>query len=121
MLPCCHVENRNQDNSLVQGLVYKWLTGNRSEVHSTTTINGKRQKDPKGDHVTFSYKTQDHLGLETHVACHGYVKDPGTLEFKEATHAAEKPDSTVKWNNKPVWPEDEDLWEAPDIGYGHTT
>ncbi|KAM0276624.1 hypothetical protein ACHAQH_006581 [Verticillium albo-atrum] len=57
----------------------------RSEVHSTTTINGRRQKDPRGDHVTFSYKTQDHLGLETHVACHGYVKDPDTLEFKEAT------------------------------------
>ncbi|KFA70745.1 hypothetical protein S40288_09216 [Stachybotrys chartarum IBT 40288] len=91
----------------------------RSEVHSTTTINGKRRKDPRGDHVTFSYKTQDHLGRETHVACHGYVKDPDTLEFKEATHAAEKPDSTKKRNNKPVWPADEDLWEAPDIGYGH--
>ncbi|KAH7029641.1 uncharacterized protein B0I36DRAFT_244279, partial [Microdochium trichocladiopsis] len=91
----------------------------RSEVHSTTTINGRRQKDPRGDHVTFSYKTQDHLGRETHVACHGYVKDPDTLEFKEATHAAEKPDSTMKRNNKPIWPDDEDLWEAPDVGYGH--
>ncbi|CCF33121.1 hypothetical protein CH063_05373 [Colletotrichum higginsianum] len=89
------------------------------EVHSTTTINGRRQKDPRGDHVTFSYKTQDHLGRETHVACHGYVKDPLSLEFKEATHAAEKPDSILKRNNKPVWPNDEDLWEAPDVGYGH--
>ncbi|KAM4064709.1 hypothetical protein HRG_004930 [Hirsutella rhossiliensis] len=91
----------------------------RSEVHATTTINGRHQKDPKGDHVTFSYKTQDHLGRETHVAFHGYVKDPGTLEFKEATHAAEKADSTVKGNKKPAWPQDEDLWEAPDVGYGH--
>ncbi|KXJ84752.1 hypothetical protein Micbo1qcDRAFT_210445 [Microdochium bolleyi] len=56
----------------------------RSEVPSTTTINGRRQKDPRGDHVTFSYKTQGHSGRETHVACHGYVKDPDTLEFKEA-------------------------------------
>lgn len=72
-----------------------------------------------GDHVTFSYKTQDNLGQDTHVACHGYVHDPETLQFKKATHAAEKPDSTKKGNKKPVWPDDEDLWEAPDVGYGH--
>ncbi|EEY22219.1 conserved hypothetical protein [Verticillium alfalfae VaMs.102] len=76
-----------------------------------------KQLYPKA--VLVRYKTQDHLGLETHVACHGYVKDPDTLEFKEATHAAEKPDSTMKRNNKPVWPDDQDLWEAPDVGYGH--
>ncbi|EGP82811.1 uncharacterized protein MYCGRDRAFT_51365 [Zymoseptoria tritici IPO323] len=75
--------------------------------------------DPMGDHVTFSYKTQDNLGQDTHVACHGYVHDPETLQFKKATHAAEKPDSTKKGNKKPVWPDDEDLWEAPDVGYGH--
>ncbi|KYK60899.1 hypothetical protein DCS_02038 [Drechmeria coniospora] len=92
-----------------------------SEVHSTTTINGRRQKDPRGDYVTFSYKTHNHLGRETYVACHGYVEDPGTLEFKEATHAPEKPDSTMKQNEKPDWPDDQDLWDAPDIGYGHTS
>ncbi|TWU72917.1 hypothetical protein ED733_004770 [Metarhizium rileyi] len=91
----------------------------KSEVHSTTIINGIVQKDPKGDHVTISYKTQDHLGRETHVACHGYVKDPLTLEFKEATHAAEKADSILKGNNKPAWPGQEDLWQAPDVGYAH--
>lgn len=36
-------------------------------------------------HVTFSYKTQDHLGRETHVACHGYVNDAKVLDFREAT------------------------------------
>ncbi|KZZ95536.1 hypothetical protein AAL_04767 [Moelleriella libera RCEF 2490] len=91
----------------------------RSEVHSTTTINGVRQKDPRGDHVTFSYKTQDHLGRETHVACHGYVKDPVTLEFTEAAHADEKSDAILKSSGKAVWPGVDELWEAPDMGYGH--
>ena len=72
-----------------------------------------------GDHVTFSYKTEDTLGRETHVACHGYVKDPKTMEFKMATHEPEKPDSTKKRNGKPVWPEDSLLHEAPDVGYSH--
>ncbi|KAF1952640.1 hypothetical protein CC80DRAFT_538057 [Byssothecium circinans] len=79
----------------------------------------KRQKDPRGDHVTFSYKTQDHLGRQTHVACHGYVKDRQTLEFKEAMHVGEKPDSTKKASGKDAWPGPASLWEAPEIGYGH--
>lgn len=79
----------------------------------------KRQKDPRGPHVTFSYKSQDHLGRETHIACHGYVDDPQTLEFKEATHANEKPDSTKKKSGKAVWPSTSHLWEAPDVGYSH--
>ncbi|KAK4117130.1 hypothetical protein N656DRAFT_743098 [Canariomyces notabilis] len=91
----------------------------RSPVHDTTTINGRRQKDPRGAHVTFSYKTQDQLGRETHIACHGYVTDTETLEFKEATHAEEKPDSTKKVSGKAVWPSEAFLWEAPEIGYGH--
>ncbi|EXU98478.1 hypothetical protein X797_008425 [Metarhizium robertsii] len=60
------------------------------------------------DHVTFSNKTQVHLDRDTHVACHSHFKDHGTLEFQEATHAAEKADSTMKRDNKPVWPDDED-------------
>jgi hypothetical protein len=91
----------------------------RSEVHDTTTIKGKRVKDPKGKHVTFSYKTEDHLGRETHVACHGYIDDEQTLELREATHAPEKPDATRKKNGKEVWPAESELWEAPEIGYGH--
>ncbi|KAM0278421.1 hypothetical protein ACHAQH_005176 [Verticillium albo-atrum] len=91
----------------------------RSEVHDTTTINGRRQKDPKGEHVTFSYKSIDHLGRETHVSCHGYVNNAKTLEFREATHASEKPDSTLKRNGKEVWPDNDEIWEAPEVGYGH--
>ncbi|KAK0631595.1 hypothetical protein B0T14DRAFT_5183 [Immersiella caudata] len=91
----------------------------RSDVHDTTTIDGKRQKDPRGPHVTFSYKTQDQLGSETHVACHGYVTDNETLQFREATHAEEKADATMKASGKAVWPGEDSLWEAPEIGYGH--
>ncbi|CCF39823.1 hypothetical protein CH063_10549 [Colletotrichum higginsianum] len=56
----------------------------------------------------------------THVACHGYVTDKESLQFIEATHAGEKPDSTKK-NEKGdvVWPGAERLWAAPEIGYGH--
>ncbi|KAM7216098.1 hypothetical protein V8F06_008571 [Rhypophila decipiens] len=77
----------------------------RSDVHDTTSQNGRRVKDPLGDHVTFSYKTQDQLGRETHIACHG-----------EATHADEKFDSTKKGSGKAVWPAEDDLWEVPDVG-----
>ncbi|KAK1950766.1 hypothetical protein LY78DRAFT_649557 [Colletotrichum sublineola] len=89
------------------------------EVHLTTIINSRRQKDPQGAYMTFSYKSQDHLGRETHVACHGYVKDLETLEFKEATHADKKPDLTKKQSGKAVWPGAAQLWEAPEVGYGH--
>jgi len=86
--------------------------------------DGVRIKDPLGDHVTFSYKTQDQLGREVHVAAHGYVKDRSTMEFREATHREEKPDSTPKRAKpgkpaKVVWPSEDELWEAPEIGYGH--
>ncbi|KAK7428150.1 hypothetical protein QQZ08_005390 [Neonectria magnoliae] len=92
----------------------------RSEVHDTTTINGVRQRDPRGLHVTFCYKDQNQTNCGTHVACHGYVTDEASLEFTEATHAGEKPDATKK-NKKGavVWPGLEDLWAAPDIGYSH--
>ncbi|OAQ60945.1 hypothetical protein VFPPC_01984 [Pochonia chlamydosporia 170] len=92
----------------------------RSEVHRTTTINGIRQDDPRGLHVTLCYKDQDQLNRDVHVACHGYVTDEVSLEFTEATHAGEKPDSTMK-NKKGavVWPGMADLWAAPEIGYGH--
>lgn len=78
---------------------------NRSEVHLTITINGTHQKDPRAAHVTFSYKSQDHLSRETRITCHGYIKDLQTLEFREATRADENPDSTRKQSGKAVWPE----------------
>ncbi|OBR14884.1 hypothetical protein CH63R_00064 [Colletotrichum higginsianum IMI 349063] len=92
----------------------------RSEVHLTTTINGVRQQDPKGLHITLCYKDQAQIDSGTHVACHGYVTDKESLQFIEATHAGEKPDSTKK-NEKGdvVWPGAERLWAAPEIGYGH--
>ncbi|KAE8166058.1 hypothetical protein BDV40DRAFT_296870 [Aspergillus tamarii] len=91
----------------------------RSEVHDTTTINGKHQKDPMGDHVTLCYKDEEQLRKGTHVASHGYVKDWETLEFDHATHHDEKPDSTRKKRGGAVWPSDNSLAIAPEIGYGH--
>ncbi|OHW96497.1 hypothetical protein CSPAE12_04846 [Colletotrichum incanum] len=93
----------------------------RSELHDTTSINGIRQRDPKGLHVTLCYKDDEQLRNGTHVACHGYVKDAESMAFKEATHAGEKPDLTRKRNKNrtPVWPSADELYAAPEIGYGH--
>ncbi|KAG6309920.1 hypothetical protein E4U44_006219 [Claviceps purpurea] len=91
----------------------------RSEVHDTTFKDGRWQKDPKGNHVCFSYKTRDQVDRGTHVSCHGYVKDPNTLEFREATFTLEKDDSTLKQNDQPVWPESKHLHEASDLHYSH--
>ncbi|KAK8061437.1 hypothetical protein PG994_007803 [Apiospora phragmitis] len=93
----------------------------RSDLHDTTSINGVRQKDPKGLHITLCYKDDEHLQKGTHIACHGYVTDGESMSFKEATQAGEKPDVTKK-NNKnrtPVWPSEDKLYAAPEIGYGH--
>lgn len=91
----------------------------RSEVHDTTNINGKRQKDPLGDHVTLCYKDEDQLCHGTYIASYGYVKDGSTLEFVQATHHAEKPDSTKKRNREDVWLLEESLIITPEIRYGH--
>lgn len=86
-----------------------------------TSINGVYQKDPKGLPVTLCYKDDRQLREGTHVACHGYVKDEETMEFREATDTGEKSDSTKKSNKNrtPVWPDWAELWAAPDIGYSH--
>ncbi|KAI0399363.1 hypothetical protein F4802DRAFT_610950 [Xylaria palmicola] len=125
-----HVQHRPQSEQIMrQFIALAYQTATTQEIypkevlirgiHGTTTIKGIRQKDPKGDHVTFSYKTQDHLGREVHVACHGYIKNRETLELREATHAPAKPDSIPNGRGNPIWPSPEDLWEAPEVGYGH--
>ncbi|KAG6104568.1 hypothetical protein E4U14_005647 [Claviceps sp. LM454 group G7] len=69
--------------------------------------------------IFIRYKTGDQVDRGTHVSCHGYVKDPITLEFREATFTPEKDDSTLKQNDEPVWPESKHLYEAPDLHYSH--
>ncbi|KAK5998795.1 hypothetical protein PT974_01178 [Cladobotryum mycophilum] len=91
----------------------------RSEIHDTTTKYGKRRKDPKGFHVTIAYKDAQQLADGTHVASHGYCPSKTVLDFVEATHDPPKPDSTLKLSGNEVWPEESDLFEAPDVGYSH--
>lgn len=69
--------------------------------------------------MTLCYKDEDQLRRGTHVASHGYVKDGISLELTHATHHEEKPDSTMKRNRQPVWPSEDNLVAAPEIGYGH--
>lgn len=90
-----------------------------SEIHDTTSIHGRRQKDPRGWHVTLCYKDAEHAKKGTHVTCHGYVKGKDDLEFIEATHAGEKSDSWVKSSGQVVWPSEDELDVAPEIGYSH--
>ncbi|PLN74589.1 hypothetical protein BDW42DRAFT_181986 [Aspergillus taichungensis] len=91
----------------------------RSEPHDTTSFQGRRQKDPLGWHVTFCYKDSEQLDKGVHVACHGYVQGKDNLEFVRATHAGEKLDSWKKGDGNAVWPSEEELEAAPEIGYGH--
>ncbi|KAJ5240308.1 uncharacterized protein N7469_001899 [Penicillium citrinum] len=93
----------------------------RSKHHKTTTINGQTGEDPKGWHLTFCYKDDKQLINNTHTACHGYTKDETSWELLESTHAGDKPDSVKRRfsRNSNVWPEPEELDEAPEIGYGH--
>ncbi|KYK56455.1 hypothetical protein DCS_03455 [Drechmeria coniospora] len=91
----------------------------RSDAHSSTSIAGIHHKDPKGLHVTLCYKDEGQATRGTHVASHGYVVDAQSLEFREATHAREKADGTMKSSGGLVWPPENELYAAPEIGYGH--
>ncbi|KEZ43388.1 hypothetical protein SAPIO_CDS4557 [Scedosporium apiospermum] len=92
----------------------------RSGFHDTTTARGRRIKDPKGWHVTICYKDSNQVLGGTHVACHAYTPGKNIFELVESTHAGEKSDDVLRARNqKPVWPDTEELAEAPEIGYGH--
>lgn len=91
----------------------------RSREHPTTSRGGRHQPDPLGWHVTLCYKDEAQMSRGTHAASHGYVKGKGDLTFVKATHEGEKLDSVLKSNGKPVWPSENELDVAPEIGYGH--
>lgn len=94
-------------------------TVNRSGSHNTTTINGRHQEDPNGWHLTFCYKDQEQLQNNQHTACHGYTPGRDIWTLEKSTHAGTKSDSMPKKNGKPVWPSENELEVAPEIGYGH--
>ncbi|CCT69824.1 uncharacterized protein FFUJ_05743 [Fusarium fujikuroi IMI 58289] len=89
----------------------------RSDIHDTTIINGKYQKDPLGDHITMCFKDDEHIRAGTHIACHGYVDSKTSLQFRETTDTPEKSDSILKKNDEPVWPPSSKLYEYPHDGY----
>ncbi|EDP50770.1 hypothetical protein KXV70_001074 [Aspergillus fumigatus] len=91
----------------------------RSGSHNTTTINGTHQEDPNGWHLTFCYKDSTQLANGCHTACHGYTPGKDVWELVKSTHAGVKSDSVLKRNGKPVWPAENELEVAPEIGYGH--
>ena len=97
---------------------------NRSDVHETTTTDGKRVKDPKGWHGTFAYKDNVQMDREFHVASHGYTDGKENFTLTESTHAPEKSDSTPrggKKSGKVVWPVKGKLEEYVNspIAYSH--
>ncbi|KAK2762654.1 hypothetical protein FQN54_000827 [Arachnomyces sp. PD_36] len=96
----------------------------RSDMHETTTIDGKRVKDPKGWHGTFAFKADKQVEREFHVASHGYTSGKEDFVLKEATHTPEKKDGTPrggKRSGKVVWPSEDLLEEYSDspIAYSH--
>ncbi|KAI9932287.1 hypothetical protein MW887_009799 [Aspergillus wentii] len=91
----------------------------RSVPHDTTSINGIYQKDPNGWHITFCYKDQQQLDNKMHTACHGYLPAKDVFELTMSTHVAEKADATIKGNGMAVWPSEDILEVAPEVGYSH--
>ncbi|KAG6092047.1 hypothetical protein E4U30_006005 [Claviceps sp. LM220 group G6] len=73
----------------------------RGLMYSTTiSEEGERKPDPKGWHVTFSFKTQEQLDSGKHVSCQAYVDLRGN--FAEVTYSPEKADSFKLNNGKEV-------------------
>ena len=62
-------------------------------------------------------KDDDHVARGTHVASHGYVSGKDNLEFIGATHSAVKEYSTKRKKGLPVWPSEDRVEVAPEIGY----
>ncbi|KAL2369196.1 hypothetical protein RJ035_005401 [Blastomyces gilchristii] len=96
----------------------------QSDMHDTTTVEGKHVKDPKGWHGTFAFKADDQVEREFHVASHGYTNDKEDFVLNEATHTPEKEDKTPRGgrgSGKIVWPAEDLLEEYVDspIGYSH--
>ncbi|PYH65284.1 uncharacterized protein BO88DRAFT_438218 [Aspergillus vadensis CBS 113365] len=91
----------------------------RSRSHNTTSFNGVHQLDPNGWHLTFCYKDTAQLANGTHTACHGYTPNKDVWELVKSTHDGVKSDTVLKRNGKPVWPIEDELEVAPEIGYGH--
>lgn len=96
----------------------------RSELHNTTTVDGRHVKDPRGWQGTFAYKDDDQVHREFHIASHGYTNGKEEFTLSEATHTPEKADKTPrggKRSGKIVWPADEQLEEYVDspIAYSY--
>ncbi|EER42741.1 conserved hypothetical protein [Histoplasma capsulatum var. duboisii H88] len=96
----------------------------QSDLHNTTTVEGKHVEDPKGWHGTFAFKADDQVEREFHVASHGYTNDKEDFILNEATHTPEKEDRTPRGgrgSGKVVWPAEDLLEEYVDspIGYSH--
>ncbi|WQF81933.1 hypothetical protein CDEST_06947 [Colletotrichum destructivum] len=93
----------------------------RADIHDTTTLNGRRVKDPNGWHGTFAFKDNDQVHREFHVATHGYTNGKEDFTLKGASHSSEKKDSSMRRGGKVVWPEEDELEEYEDspIAYSH--
>lgn len=97
----------------------------RSDIHETTTMDGKHGKDSRGWHGTFAYKDSVQMDWEFHIALHGYTDGKENFTLMEATHSPEKGDSTPwdeKKSGKVVWPVKEGALEEyvnSPIAYSH--
>ncbi|PYH88974.1 hypothetical protein BO71DRAFT_403445 [Aspergillus ellipticus CBS 707.79] len=90
----------------------------RSGIHSTTSIHGKYQKDPRGEHLTLCFKDAGMLARGTHIASHGYVGSKNDWNILEATHTSEKCDSTIR-KGRPAWPSDDKIQYEVEVAFGH--
>lgn len=93
----------------------------RSDIHDTTTTQGRTAKDPHGWHGTFAFKDSSQVQQEIHITTHGYTLGKDSFTLAMAMHTPEKADSTLRKNGREVWPDEADLevYEHSNVGYSH--
>ncbi|KAJ5480960.1 hypothetical protein N7539_006854 [Penicillium diatomitis] len=91
----------------------------RSGLHHTMSVAGGYVRDPRGVHVTISFKTEEQLLRGTHVTYHCYVRSMSDHTWMCAYHGGEKPDTVLKNRGEVVWPPADELRLIPDFGHGY--
>lgn len=86
---------------------------NRSDIHNTTTMGKKHVEDPKGYHVTFSYKNDVQVEKHLHITSHAYTNGKYDFTLISKEKFEQRPDDSPRGGRKGrrlgrvIWPDGE--------------
>lgn len=85
----------------------------RSNIHRTTRAGNGYIDDPKGWHVTVSFKDHELEQTKQNITAHGYTYGEHNFTLKEVTYTEAKSDTAGHNPRKPAWPDNSRLvdWE----------